>query len=290
MGNNSKPDEDRDSQAEFLRPPIENKESRWGFRGKTVWDWMQLFIVPLALALIGLWFTAQQDNRQRQQQIAEAKQARQIEEQRTQDAALQAYLDQMSTLLLTENGLRSSKEGSEVRTLARARTLTVLDRLGKNDNAPNMPDRKRNVVQFLYEAKLIQSKGTPVIDLDGADLSHTDLSKMRLEDVNLNDTNLTNATFSSGQNLSGAWMGNANLTEADLEGVNLDGAYLDSANLTGTDLTGVKLSDSTDLTGSYKVTNEDEGTQRLVTKEELEARGVTLVAGATMPNGQKYQE
>jgi hypothetical protein len=26
--------------------------------GKPVWDWMQLLIVPLALAAIGLWFTA----------------------------------------------------------------------------------------------------------------------------------------------------------------------------------------------------------------------------------------
>ena len=38
--------------------------SSWtGFRGKTVWDLLQLLIVPLALAVIGLWFAAQQDAR-----------------------------------------------------------------------------------------------------------------------------------------------------------------------------------------------------------------------------------
>src|SRR5215211_457731 len=36
--------------------------SSWtGFRGKTVWDVLQLLIVPLALAVIGLWFAAQQE-------------------------------------------------------------------------------------------------------------------------------------------------------------------------------------------------------------------------------------
>src|SRR5215207_8763596 len=91
---------------------------RWtGFRGKTIWDWLQLLIVPLALATIGFWFTQQQDARQRE-----------LEEQRAQDLALQAYLDQMSNLLLERN-LRESEQGSEARTLARARTLTILPRL-----------------------------------------------------------------------------------------------------------------------------------------------------------------
>jgi hypothetical protein len=42
---------------------------RWtGFRGKTVWAWLQLLVVPLALAVIGLWFAAQQDARQLEHQ------------------------------------------------------------------------------------------------------------------------------------------------------------------------------------------------------------------------------
>ena len=57
------------------------------------------------------------------------------QEQRAQDPALQAYLDQMSTLLL-EKDLRNSEEDSEVRTLARARTLTVLERLDPSRKEP----------------------------------------------------------------------------------------------------------------------------------------------------------
>src|SRR5215203_3260825 len=113
---------------------------RWtGFRGMTVRDWLQLLIVPLALVVISFLFTAQQDQRQQELENQRAEQAQKIEnqrakaerelaEQRAQDEALQAYLDQMSGLLL-EKDLRSSGVNSELRTLARARTLTVLGRL-----------------------------------------------------------------------------------------------------------------------------------------------------------------
>jgi uncharacterized protein HemX len=106
--------------------------------GKTIWDWMQLLIVPLALTGIGIYFTMQQNERQQQIEDQRTQEAQKIENQRAQaeqelahqgaqDAALQAYLDQMSQLML-EGDLRGSEEGSEVRTLARARTRTVLAR------------------------------------------------------------------------------------------------------------------------------------------------------------------
>jgi hypothetical protein len=118
---------------------------RWtGFRGMTVRDWLQLLIIPFALVVIGLLFEMQQAEREARRAEAE----RALAEQRAQDEALQAYLDQMSTLLL-EKDLRSSDELSEVRTLARARTLTVLGRLD--------PSRKTAVMQFLVEAELVQS-------------------------------------------------------------------------------------------------------------------------------------
>ena len=118
---------------------------------KTLWELLQLLIVPLALAGIGFWFTAQQDSRQQQIEEERANSAQKIEEQRAQDAALQAYLDQMSQLMLDGDLLRGSDGGSEeVRTLARARTRTVLARLNSR--------RKGSVVQFLYEASLINKK------------------------------------------------------------------------------------------------------------------------------------
>jgi len=91
---------------ESVKPKLDNQEIQ---PRKTLWDWLQLFIVPLALAAIGLWFSAQQDAHQQQIEEKRAKSDRHIEEQRAQDAALQAYLDQMSQLML-EGSLRSSKK------------------------------------------------------------------------------------------------------------------------------------------------------------------------------------
>jgi hypothetical protein len=74
-----------------------------------------------------------------------------VENQRAQDEALQAYLDQMSQLLLDKDKpLRESKEGDAVRILARARTKEVLRKLDRH--------RKRNLLQFLHEACLIERK------------------------------------------------------------------------------------------------------------------------------------
>jgi uncharacterized membrane protein len=102
---------------------------KWtGFRGMTVRDWLQLLIVPFALVVIGFLFTMQQDARQQQIENQRAEAERELAEQRAQEEALQAYLSQMSSLLL-EKDLRTSEEDSEVRTLARARTLTVLGRV-----------------------------------------------------------------------------------------------------------------------------------------------------------------
>jgi hypothetical protein len=54
-----------------------------------------------------------------------AKAQRELEQDKTQDAALQAYLDQMGQMLLDKD-LRSSAVDSDLRTLARVRTLITL--------------------------------------------------------------------------------------------------------------------------------------------------------------------
>jgi hypothetical protein len=117
----------------------------------TVRDWLQLLIVPLALVGIGFLFTMQQDARQQAIEDQRAKAERELAKQRAQDEAVQAYFDQMSNLLL-EKDLRNSEQGSEVRTLARARTLSVLEGLDSS--------RKTAVIRFLVEAGLVWSEDT----------------------------------------------------------------------------------------------------------------------------------
>src|ERR687895_386137 len=153
-----------DTDREHSEP--QTRKSRWGFRGMTVRDWLPIvgaLLVPVVIAL-GSWaITWQLDKLEDQRAEAERK----LAEQRAQDEALQAYLDQMSQLLRAED-LRNSEEGSEPRTLARARTLTVLGRLDSS--------RKGRLLQFLYEAKLID-KREPIVELTGVDASDADLSR-----------------------------------------------------------------------------------------------------------------
>jgi hypothetical protein len=162
---------------------VEQKEqdsSRWGFRGKTFWNWLELLVVPLAPVGIGFAF----DLRQQGIEDQRAERAREIEEQRAQDDALQAYLDQMSTLLLEKDLCSSTEDNAtedskEARTLARARTLTVLGRLD--------PNRKPQVMQFLLEADLVGSvdESGPIIGLRSADLSRANLFNADLINADL---------------------------------------------------------------------------------------------------------
>jgi hypothetical protein len=126
----------------------------------TLWDWLKLLIVPVVIAGGGLWFNRQR--RERELEIARQQREREVEiaERRTQDEALQAYLDGMSQLLTDkERPLHTAQIGDSLSTVARARTLTVLTRLdGK---------RKGTVLQFLYESSLIANKDHPILDLRG---------------------------------------------------------------------------------------------------------------------------
>jgi len=220
----------------------------------TVRAWLELLIVPLALALIGFWFTAQQDERQQHIEDQRAQQAkkfenqraqaeRELEEQRTQNAALQAYLDQMTSLLLERN-LREAEEESELRMLARARTLTVLGAIDAG--------RKTALMRFLVETELVKrvEGRDPVIELDGADLYGVKLGdpspyvvdvKADLSGADLGLADLRNA-YLVGVNLADANLRGANLSDADLRSASLSDADLREVNLRGANLSGANLS------------------------------------------------
>jgi uncharacterized protein YjbI with pentapeptide repeats len=285
----------------------------WGwteFGKKSGWEYLEILsalAIPIVLAAAGFWFTKQQDQRQQQIENQRAQREQKIENQRAQaertiqqqnaqDAALQAYLDQMNTLFLEED-----LSDAKVQTLLRARTLTVLERLD--------PSRKTQVMQFLSEAELVTNVDgrEPIIALDGASMSNADLSFLdlrgalmtgaNLSDADLSDANLSNALLGmanlsdanlsdanlsdamlinadlSGANLSGATPINADLSDADLRSANLKNAYLSDANLNDAVLSNAVLSNA-DL--SYAE----------VTQEQLDQ--ARLLEAATMPDGQLH--
>ncbi|MBK6770522.1 MAG: pentapeptide repeat-containing protein [Ardenticatenales bacterium] len=188
----------------FVYRVIDTHSADWtsiAVYGKSVWDWLGLLIIPVMLA-IGAWL------------LSERRTAtdRELASRREQDEVFRVYLDRLESLLL-DNELRNSQLDSEVRHVARARTLTVLRQLAG--------DRKREVVQFLSESGLIQSTDdtSPVISLRGSSLVLADPSTTKLHGVEF-DT--------------------ADISFADLRGADLRAATLRRTDLTGVDFTAPK--------------------------------------------------
>lgn len=251
-----------------------------GFNGarvsyKTLYDWLQLLFIPVALAAFGFWLNQRERSAEQRHADKERKEAerhadyeqkaaerraeveREIEQKHAEteraisldnqhEAALQGYINNMSALLL-EMDLREPVELDKVRKIGRVRTLTVL---------PHGDGRRKAIVlQFLDESDLI-NKDNKVIDLKGADFSGVELCRAQLSKADLSS---------------------ANLCKANLCSTILIGANLSSANLFRTDLRGVDLSEA-NLSGAIGISN-----------EELEKEAKSL-QGATMPDGTKHDQ
>jgi cell division protein FtsB len=289
----------------------QTKKSRWGFRGMTLREWLPIvgaLLVPVVIAL-GIWaITWQLDKLENQRAEAE----RELAEQQAQDEALQAYLDQMSQLILdrklleVEQGDPVHAQGDPVHTLAQARTSTAILRLDAQHN--------ESVTHFLIHSGLaVRSKDSARL-LRGSTLSHAKLSGAHLPDADLGDADLSGADLSnalllnanlivadlSGADLSNALLDNADLvahlTNADLSGASLIGADLSDANLFGADLSEANLI-SADLSRAdlseanligANLDNANLSGAEGITNAELEQQAVSL-EGADMPNGQKYE-
>jgi len=182
--------------------------------------------IPILIFLGTRAITLQRADLENQRAEAE----RELAEQRAQDEALQAYLDQMSQLMLNTDLMDPPDLSTKVnssRTLARARTINVLPGLD--------PSRKERVFRFLLEAHLISSDPptypnppseatqpgqlyTPVIHLDGANLQEVNLSGLRLDEVNVVGADLRGADLSHSV-LHAAWLAEAAGASAEHAGI-----------------------------------------------------------------------
>jgi uncharacterized protein YjbI with pentapeptide repeats len=253
--------------------------------GKTLWDWLGLLgvlAIPVVVGFGVALFTAQQSQAEADRAAQQAKESEANREKRHQtdleiaeknrereqqtalqialdsqrEEILQAYIDKMAELLLTESfRVLHEEEATEI---ARVRTLTTLEQLdGK---------RKRIVLQFFYEARLIDKDKCIIslkeanlkdaelrdiilrradlkeaylygADLRDADLSGTCLQSARLDNVRLDNATLSNADLSKAR-LPEANLARANLSGADLSYASLEGAYMKTARLEGANLQG----------------------------------------------------
>lgn len=239
----------------------------WAGFNKTLWDWLQLIILPATLTIASLLFARSERHSTQRAEERKAEIERQESEQRTRseqqmaqlraiaersfaqmrletemrqreeyqrESLLQSYLDRMENALIARR-LRKSAPDAEVRKVVRARTLTVLRRLD--------PERKADVLWFLYESNLLDYGSKDIrriVDVSDADWSHIRLDGSQLRHIDLSDVNLFHAHMQE-VDLVGAKLKDATLCQANLRGANLRGANLSNADLPLSDLTGADL-------------------------------------------------
>ncbi|HYN84609.1 MAG TPA: pentapeptide repeat-containing protein [Pyrinomonadaceae bacterium] len=222
-----------------VEPVPEGSELR---RAKTLWDWMELLVVPFVLALGGALLARSEKVRERRLSADREALERSLAEDRQREDALQHYFDRITELLVS-GGLKMApldpEPGSQgehtirINLTARARTLTVLRRLDGS--------RKGEVIRFLSELHLIRDDNC-VIPLDGADLRGAQLAGQLLERTRFSGVNL------EGANLRGALLKEANLNSSKLARADLSQAYLGRATMFSADLSMANLDDA-DLAG-----------------------------------------
>jgi hypothetical protein len=193
---------------------------------KKLWDWLELLVVPVFLALAAWWLDG---SRKRSEQA--------VETDRQRESTLEEYFGHITGLLL-KGTLTAGHPAAQ--SVARTRTLSALRRL---DGA-----RKARLLQFLYESGLV-SIG-PLIDLKGADLTDAELDEATLRGAELRGVYFQNASFQraqldgadlrgsdfSGANFTDAAFGTANLTQANLKRAVLKDCDLSRANINDVDL------------------------------------------------------
>jgi uncharacterized protein YjbI with pentapeptide repeats len=306
----------------YTAEPASKMDNILGVRERSVWDWIAIGLVGAAVAYVGWLFVQRQKEYERI-----------VTSEHEQDAAITAYLEQMSNLMIDQQLGKDREDNLQehVRKVAQARTIAVLLGLDSEHKIRPLklvhqlglldkPDPQRNKpgpVLDLTNAGLdganlseltlpkaclngadlrrtdlhgadLQDCNLSLADLRGANLSRADLSRVDLRDANLlpydknnsatwNKHNLEKrSTLSNGASFSRRGLKVTNLSGATLHNAKLGDAWLGGANLRDADLRDADLSNA-DLTGA-----------KGWTEEQLSA--AKSLAGATMPNGKKYED
>lgn len=214
---------------------------------KTLWDWMELAIIPVILAVGGSFLSATATRRARVEEINGSR-----------ETVVREYMGEVGRLMI-EHDVRdlSSENDERAKRYMVALTLAVLQNLSVERNVQNVPfkvkvesggrpasgaggefsrevprpvrdysdefvDLRKEILQFLHRMGLIEAED-PIISLEGADLASANLSFVDLEGASLRGADLRGTALVNA-NLSGANFQRAKLSGADLTGVRREGA------------------------------------------------------------------
>lgn len=216
---------------------------------KTLWDWLELLVIPVVLAVGGYIFNRVDKQAELDRTEQQARTERDLAQDAQREAALQTYFDRMTELLLSQE-LHTSQPEDQVSRVARARTLAALRELDAV--------RKGSVIRFLAELQLIRWPKRVIYigeaDLNGAYLQGAKLGPIDLPETEMRNVDLSFADFEK-SNLSKADLRHANLREAVLYQslanlADFRHAHLQGSGLSGSEIRGAKFNYA-DLTGAF---------------------------------------
>ncbi len=249
--------------------------------GKTWFEWTDVLLAPVIIAVVGLVFSAVQFEITNNRQDSDSKD-KAIE---TREQVLTDYSKSIAELVtkynLAKGSDRNVQQIASGETLIALRRLNVPDETSKEDKSKDdknlvnwsrlqlhklifgddKPDKSKDdagklkglLIRYLFDAKLVGysfSVDPPVETV--VDLSTADITKVVLENAWLPGIGLQKAQLDEGNlkntDLSRAMLYQASLRKADFTRANLLGANLTNADLTGATLLGADLTDA-DLTG-----------------------------------------
>ena len=196
---------------------------------KTVWDWLQLLIVPAMLVAVAVGYNAEASSREHHREDHRIKEDRALARSGQEDATLLSYFTQMDDLMLNGKVVLSEPPSASA-AVALNLTRAVIRRVHGR--------RRAEVLLFLKTAGLWPSlvdRGLTNlgIDLRGLDFSDTVLRDLSLKDVDLRDARFDGATLIrvdfTGADLRGTSFRKANLITVDFTLTNLRRAVFDRA-------------------------------------------------------------
>lgn len=241
-----------------------------------------VLLVPLMLGIATTMLSIQQTrlsqkNRENEMEIARQERLQDVylATQSENERILASYMHDISIILLEKNG--SFDTSSVAWSIIRAKTLTALLQLDVG--------RKRQVVLFLYETKLIdKSTNHPTLDLFDAVLDNLDMSLPRLRQssyavynaikIKLRGVSLINSSFRS-RDLYQSEFSRADLTGSDLTWTRLTHVDFRYSTLNGVDFMNAAVDQA--VFAYANLTESNLSDEQLLTTLTLQ--------GATLPNG-----
>ena len=238
-----------------------------------------------------LIFTIQQDSAAR----ATREQDQRNSDELTRRTIFKEYIDDMKGLLLHENFQQRLNQSL---LQIRVQTLTVLKVLDSN--------RKRDIVRFLYENRLIRYDLAPTIDLRGADLNGMKFIKSATESCDFaflflpgiygekmffDGCSLLGAIF-TGASMAGAQFHSSNMISVSLSMANLTHSVFEGCHLYRSNFSSALLSHSSIINGFFQkvdLTNADlyesNIAERLLFPPETNRLAINRILNTRFPNG-----